>query len=77
MSLRHSYGCFSELTRTGFNEYFSKFENIGHNNLANLTMWILLNGAWLVFPAYIMFALGREILGAMHIAGRSGLEKQD
>jgi phosphatidylglycerophosphate synthase len=53
--------CFS-----GLNEYFSGFANIGHNSAHNLIfLWIIPNGLWLLFPAYIIYLLGAEILDAM------------
>ncbi|KAG5967027.1 hypothetical protein E4U58_002332 [Claviceps cyperi] len=45
------------------NEYFSGFENVGHNEFFDLLlMWILPNGAWLVGPAYMIWSMGTEIL---------------
>ncbi|KAG5958205.1 hypothetical protein E4U57_001478 [Claviceps arundinis] len=45
------------------NEYFSGFENVGHNEFVDLLlMWILPNGAWLVGPAYMIWSMGSEIL---------------
>ncbi|QUC19219.1 uncharacterized protein UV8b_03460 [Ustilaginoidea virens] len=44
-------------------EYFSGFANIGHNAVADLVLlWIVPNGAWLVGPSYMIYALGSEIL---------------
>ncbi|RQM08210.1 hypothetical protein DH86_00000656 [Scytalidium sp. 3C] len=48
------------------NEYFSGFENIGHNTAIDLFfMWIIPNGAWLVLPAYIIYEVGGELLEAL------------
>ncbi|OAP57477.1 hypothetical protein AYL99_08215 [Fonsecaea erecta] len=48
------------------NEYFSGFANIGHNSLYNLVLlWIIPNGLWLIFPAYIIYVLGKEMVAAM------------
>ncbi|KAG6036699.1 hypothetical protein E4U40_000359 [Claviceps sp. LM458 group G5] len=45
------------------NEYFSGFENVGHNEFVDLLlMWILPNGAWLFGPAYMIWTMGSEIL---------------
>ncbi|KAG5920946.1 hypothetical protein E4U61_007321 [Claviceps capensis] len=45
------------------NEYFSGFENVGHNEFVDLLlMWILPNGAWLVGPAYMIWSMGSEIV---------------
>ncbi|KAH8595575.1 hypothetical protein B0O99DRAFT_622169 [Bisporella sp. PMI_857] len=44
------------------NEYYSGFDNIGHNNARDLLfLWIIPNGAWLVLPAYIIYVAGSEI----------------
>jgi hypothetical protein len=52
--------------RLGLNEYFSGFANIGHNSAFNLVLlWIIPNGLWLIFPVYIIYVLGAEILEAM------------
>ncbi|KAJ5364158.1 uncharacterized protein N7496_009871 [Penicillium cataractarum] len=48
------------------NEFFSGFENIGHNDAATLIiLWIIPNGLWIVFPAYSISILGEEILNAL------------
>jgi hypothetical protein len=62
----------------GLNEYFSNFENIGHNSASNLFwLWILPNGLWLLFPSWMIYVMGKEIVAAMHVAKSSGLEKED
>ncbi|KAK5288266.1 hypothetical protein LTR16_003481 [Cryomyces antarcticus] len=51
------------------NEYFSGFENIGHNDPFTLFfMWIIPNGAWLVLPSYMMYVFGQEILQGLEAA---------
>ncbi|SLM35542.1 hypothetical protein LPUS_04848 [Lasallia pustulata] len=51
------------------NEYFSGFDNIGHNSWsALLFLWIIPNGAWLVFPSYMIYVFGQEILQGLEIA---------
>jgi hypothetical protein len=47
------------------NEYFSGFANIGHNSLPMLGLWLITNGAWLVFPAIIGYQTGNEIINAL------------
>ncbi|KAJ5911521.1 uncharacterized protein N7473_000824 [Penicillium subrubescens] len=48
------------------NEFFSGFDNIGHNDAASLIfLWIIPNGLWIVFPAYSMIILGDEILNSL------------
>jgi hypothetical protein len=51
----------------GLNEVFSNFDNIGHNDWSTLILlWIIPNGAWIVFPAWMVYLLSDEIVGAMH-----------
>ncbi|TKA75922.1 hypothetical protein B0A49_04629 [Cryomyces minteri] len=53
----------------GLNEYFSGFENIGHNDPFTLFfMWIIPNGAWLVLPSYMMYVFVQEILQGLEAA---------
>ncbi|KAK4234462.1 hypothetical protein C8A03DRAFT_18636 [Achaetomium macrosporum] len=49
------------------NEYFSDFDNIGHNMLLDLVfLWIIPNGAWLVFPSMLMiYDMGAEIVDGL------------
>jgi hypothetical protein len=66
------------IASSGLNEYFSSFENIGHNPWGRLFwLWIVPNGAWIVVPGWMMYVLGKEMVGAMNVAGKSGLEKED
>ena len=54
----------------GLNEAFSYFDNIGHNDWRSLiVLWIVPNGAWLILPAYMIYVLGREIVGVFDVAG--------
>lgn len=68
--------CILLLSNTqGLNEYFSGYAHIGHNSAWNLGwLWILPNGLWLVFPSFLVYFLGCEI-----ISGLDGIphEKQD
>ncbi|KAI1755500.1 hypothetical protein F4782DRAFT_407188 [Xylaria castorea] len=49
-------------------EYFSGFDNIGHNSLVDLIfLWIIPNGAWLVGPTYMIYELGNEIVNNLAI----------
>jgi len=51
------------------NEYFSGFENIGHNSAIDLVfLWIIPNGAWLVLPSYILYVTGSEIVQGLTVA---------
>ncbi|KAK5198718.1 hypothetical protein LTR92_001189 [Exophiala xenobiotica] len=48
------------------NEYFGGFANIGHNTPYRLILlWIIPNGLWLLFPTYMIYVLGKEILANM------------
>ena len=63
------------LTFLGLNEYFSDFANIGHNSAFNLFwLWVLPNGLWLVFPVYMIYVLGKEVVESM---GGPDREKQE
>ncbi|KAK4225071.1 hypothetical protein QBC38DRAFT_280353 [Podospora fimiseda] len=46
------------------NEYYSGFDNIGHNDIWSLVfLWIIPNGLWLVFPTISMILpFGAEII---------------
>ncbi|UNI13847.1 hypothetical protein JDV02_000546 [Purpureocillium takamizusanense] len=58
------------------NEYYSGFDNIGHNSLARLIpLWIIPNGAWLVGSAYMIWSLGANIIDGLEAA--SGHAKSD
>ncbi|KAI5928460.1 hypothetical protein F4810DRAFT_5547 [Camillea tinctor] len=51
------------------NEYFSGFDNIGHNSTQDLVLlWIIPNGAWLIFPTYMIYAMGGEIVAGLTAA---------
>ncbi|KAI2642668.1 hypothetical protein GGS21DRAFT_186020 [Xylaria nigripes] len=44
-------------------EYFSGFDNIGHNKLEDLILlWIIPNGAWLIAPTIMIYNLGSEMV---------------
>lgn len=49
--------------------YGAGFSGIGHNDLMTLIfVWIIPNGAWIIFPAYIMYVLGEEIVEGLESA---------
>jgi len=49
------------------------FDNIGHNDVMSLIfLWIIPNGAWLVFPVYMMYVFGQEILQGLETAAGGG-----
>ena len=47
----------------------SGFQSVGHNSFLTLFfVWIIPNGAWLVFPAYMLYVFGGELLQGLEIA---------
>jgi hypothetical protein len=57
-------------------EYYSGFDNIGHNTAFDLIfLWIIPNGAWLVGSTYMIISMGREIVDGL--AGPSRDTKRD
>ncbi|KAK5659764.1 hypothetical protein OQA88_975 [Cercophora sp. LCS_1] len=61
------------------NEAFSGFANIGHNPPARLFfLWVIPNGAWIVFPSIMAWQFGADILQGLERAsapaGRSKAE---
>lgn len=57
------------------NEAFSGFDNIRQNDTMSLvTMWIIPNGLWIVFPAIIAWTSGHEIVRTL--AGTSKTSKK-
>ncbi|KAI1878170.1 hypothetical protein JX265_002538 [Neoarthrinium moseri] len=51
------------------NEYYSGFDNIGHNTWQDLIpLWIIPNGAWLIFPTYMIYVMGGEIIDGLAAA---------
>ncbi|KAK0510087.1 hypothetical protein JMJ35_007481 [Cladonia borealis] len=58
------------------NEYYSGFENIGHNDPMSLIfLWLIPNGAWLVLPSYMGYLLARDILHGLAIASGDASSK--
>ncbi|KAH9819380.1 hypothetical protein Tdes44962_MAKER05218, partial [Teratosphaeria destructans] len=50
-------------------EALNGFANIGHNDASTLFfLWIIPNGLWLVFPAYMIYVFGQEILQGLEMA---------
>ncbi|KAI1826241.1 hypothetical protein F4861DRAFT_121071 [Xylaria intraflava] len=55
-------------------EYYSGFDNIGHNTLQDLiTLWIIPNGAWLVAPTFMIYELGSELVN--NLATGAGVKR--
>ncbi|KJZ74955.1 hypothetical protein HIM_05686 [Hirsutella minnesotensis 3608] len=51
------------------NEYYSGFDNIGHNPMLDLVyLWIIPNGAWLIGSTYMIWSLGSDIVQGLEMA---------
>ncbi|KAM0436644.1 hypothetical protein ACHAPT_002353 [Fusarium lateritium] len=58
------------------NEYYSGFDNIGHNPpLDLLYLWILPNGFWLVLPAYMIWVFGNNIIDGLAMASGQSVKR--
>ncbi|TVY37916.1 hypothetical protein LOCC1_G006722 [Lachnellula occidentalis] len=69
---------FSKTVLYWLSEYFSGFDNIGHNSLLDLIfLWIIPNGAWLVGSGYIMYVTGIEIMQGLTIAAGGSTTSSD
>ncbi|TQV94472.1 C6 transcription factor [Cordyceps javanica] len=54
------------------NEYYSGFDNIGHNDLFSLIfLWIIPNGAWLVGSTWMIYSLGGDIIRGIEAASHA------
>ncbi|KAL8965098.1 MAG: hypothetical protein Q9183_004030, partial [Haloplaca sp. 2 TL-2023] len=66
---------FSKTVLYALNEHFSDYRNIGHNDASRLLfLWIIPNGAWIVLPAYMIYAFGLDILQGLSIAGGDNVD---
>ncbi|KAI0405384.1 hypothetical protein F4802DRAFT_180337 [Xylaria palmicola] len=55
-------------------EYYSGFDNIGHNSLPDLILlWIIPNGAWLIGPTFMIYELGSEMVN--NLAAGAGAKR--
>ncbi|KAL1995585.1 hypothetical protein VTN49DRAFT_1772 [Thermomyces lanuginosus] len=64
-----SVATFSKTVLYWVMEAFAHFDNVGHNPLFRLIfLWVVPNGLWLVFPGYMMYVFGQEILSALESA---------
>ncbi|CZT49222.1 uncharacterized protein RSE6_10033 [Rhynchosporium secalis] len=69
---------FSKTVLYWMNEYYSGFENIGHNSIRDLTLlWIIPNGAWLLLPSYMIYMAGSEILQGLTIVAGGAVSSSD
>lgn len=57
-------------------EYYSGFKNTAHNDWATLFLFYgVMNGLWIVFPAYMTVTFGSDILAGLDAA--TGSDKKD
>ncbi|KAG8905593.1 hypothetical protein FRB99_008591 [Tulasnella sp. 403] len=50
-------------------EYYCDYCSAGHNSFADLLQyWIIPNGLWVVFPAYIVYVLGSDVVKSIRVA---------
>ncbi|KAJ5042738.1 uncharacterized protein L3040_004135 [Drepanopeziza brunnea f. sp. 'multigermtubi'] len=69
---------FSKTVLYWANEYYSGFDNIGHNSARDLIfLWVIPNGAWLVLPSYMIYVTGSEIVQGLTIAGGGAVRSPD
>ncbi|KAI4110603.1 MAG: hypothetical protein LQ339_001179 [Xanthoria mediterranea] len=67
---------FSKTMLYALNEHFSDYRNIGHNSFSRLVfLYIIPNGAWIILPAYMIYAFGTDILQGLSIAGGDQVSK--
>ncbi|KAF4456390.1 hypothetical protein F53441_1460 [Fusarium austroafricanum] len=59
------------------NEYYSGFDNIGHNSPSDLIiLWVIPNGAWIVFSAYMTWMFGKDIIDGLTLASGQPIKKR-
>ncbi|KAF2249074.1 hypothetical protein BU26DRAFT_531051 [Trematosphaeria pertusa] len=59
-------------------EYYSGFENTKHNDWITLVLFYgVMNGCWLVFPAYMTFTFGSDLLNGLDAATESSSKKKN
>ncbi|KAF2020607.1 hypothetical protein BU24DRAFT_3891 [Aaosphaeria arxii CBS 175.79] len=62
----------SKTTLYYLNEYFSDFKNTWHNDWSHfIFLYIIMNGLWLAFPAYMTVVFGADILEGLDLATES------
>ncbi|KAJ4400147.1 hypothetical protein N0V91_008938 [Didymella pomorum] len=61
-----------------FNEYFSSFKSVGHNDWFTIFLFYgVMNGLWVIFPAYMTVVFGSDILQALDSATETPAEKEE
>ncbi|KAH8708561.1 hypothetical protein GQ44DRAFT_627735 [Phaeosphaeriaceae sp. PMI808] len=60
-----------------FNEYFSNFASVKHNDWFTIFLFYgVMNGLWVLFPAYMTIVFGSDIIRALDIATESSYKKR-
>ncbi|KAL6704115.1 hypothetical protein ACN47E_008778 [Coniothyrium glycines] len=60
-----------------FNEYFSDFANVRHNDWLTLFLFYgVMNSLWVIFPAYMTITFGTDLLQALDVAAESGSKRK-
>uniref|UniRef100_A0A0B7K058 EXPERA domain-containing protein n=1 Tax=Bionectria ochroleuca TaxID=29856 RepID=A0A0B7K058_BIOOC len=58
------------------NEYYSGFDNIGHNSTRDLiTLWVMPNVPWIILSAYMTYVMGSDIVDGL--AGTAEHDKDE
>ncbi|CAO2653171.1 Nn.00g025820.m01.CDS01 [Neocucurbitaria sp. VM-36] len=61
-----------------FNEYYSGFANVRHNDWFTLFLFYgLMNGLWVIFPAYMTIVFSADILQGLDIAAEASAKKRN
>ncbi|KAF2994351.1 hypothetical protein E8E13_000694 [Curvularia kusanoi] len=61
-----------------FNEYFSNFKSVRHNDWFTLFLFYgVMNGLWVIFPAYMTAVFGSDLVQALDIASGASGEKEE
>ncbi|KAH6122775.1 hypothetical protein HBI64_155880 [Parastagonospora nodorum] len=61
-----------------FNEYFSGFASVKHNDWFTIFLFYgVMNGLWVIFPAYMTVVFGSDILTALDIAASASSTKKE
>ncbi|KAJ3771631.1 hypothetical protein FB446DRAFT_739686 [Lentinula raphanica] len=59
-------------------EYFCGFCATGQNDVRTLVVyWVIPNGLWLLFPALIVYTLGKDLVGQLGLADRAEIAAKE
>ncbi|KAG9198760.1 hypothetical protein G6514_009624 [Epicoccum nigrum] len=61
-----------------FNEYFSNFKSVKHNDWFTLFLFYgVMNGLWVIFPAYMTIVFGSDLVQALDVASGAADKKEE